>query len=238
MPARDHRGSVVKACPPLAGRLLAGSIILLAVLVPCRSGWAEALQWQRSADSGVRWLTSHLCHWSWNHLIWDLSAFGLLSLLSLRVAPSRYVVSLLAAAVLIPLEIRINQPALESYRGLSGIDCALFGLIAAALWQQPSGDRKGVSARTMAVLGGGGFLAKTLYELTTGGTLFVEAGPELFVPAISAHLVGFLTGLGVGLTKTDSRVPACPPPRYRPAPPAQDPGTVTASTLPLRNTSR
>ncbi len=201
MTAPDHQESGVKACPPLAGMLLAGGIMLLTLLVQCSAGLAEALQWQRNAGSGVRWLTSHLCHWSWNHLAWDVFAFGLLSLLSLRVAPSRYVFSLLAAAMLIPLEIRINQPILDSYRGLSGIDCALFGLVAAGLWRQPSGDRKGVSTRTMALLGGCGFLAKTLYELTTGGTLFVEAGPEPFVPVISAHLVGFLCGLGVGLTK-------------------------------------
>ena len=201
MTAPDHRGSMVKACPPLAGMLLAGGIMLLAVVVQCSTGLAEALQWQRNTGSGVRWLTSHLCHWSWNHLVWDVFAFGLLSLLSLRVAPSRYVFSLLAAAMMIPLEIRINQPMLDSYRGLSGIDCALFGLVAAALWRQPSGDRKGVSARIMAVLGGGGFLAKTLYELTTGGTLFVDAGPEPFIPVISAHLVGFFCGAVAGLAK-------------------------------------
>ena len=201
MTAQENRGSVRKACPPLAGMLPAGGIMLLAVLVQCGTGLAEALQWQRSAGSGVRWLTSHLCHWSWNHLVWDLFAFGLLSLLSLRVAPSRYVFCLLAAAVLIPLEIRINQPMLVSYRGLSGIDCALFGLVMTALWRQPSTNRGGGAAQVLAVLGGGGFLAKTLYELTTGGMLFVEAGPEPFVPVISAHLVGFLCGVGAGVIK-------------------------------------
>ena len=229
---------MVKACPPLAGMLLAGGIMLLAVLVQCSTGLAEALQWQRNAGSGVRWLTSHLCHWSWNHLVWDVFAFGLLSLLSLRVAPSRYVFSLLAAAMLIPLEIRINQPMLDSYRGLSGIDCALFGLVAAALWQQPSKNGRGGAARMLAGLGGCGFLAKTLYELTTGGTLFVEAGPEPFVPVISAHLVGFFTGLGVGLTKQIPTFRLARPPGIGQHPPAQDPGTVTASTTPLRNTSR
>ncbi len=195
MTASDHQESGVKACPPLAGMLLAGGIMLAAVLVQCSTGLAEALQWQRSAGAGIGWLTSHLCHWSWNHLAWDMFAFGLLSLLSLRVAPSRYGFSLLAAAMLIPLEITINQPMLDTYRGLSGIDCALFGLVVAALWQQPSGDRRGHRARIMAMLGGGGFLAKTLYELTTGSTLFVEAGPEPFVPVISAHLVGFFCGV-------------------------------------------
>ena len=135
MTAPDHQGSGVKACPPLAGMLPAGGIMLAAVLVQCSTGLAEALQWQRSAGSGVRWLTSHLCHWSWNHLAWDVFAFGLLSLLSLRVAPSRYLPCLLAAAMLIPLEILINQPMLDSYRGLSGIDWPSSG------WsRRPCGD--------------------------------------------------------------------------------------------------
>ncbi len=238
MTAPDHQESGVKACPPLAGMLLAGGIMLAAILVQCSSGLPEALQWQRSAGSGVRWLTSHLCHWSWNHLVWDVFAFGFLSLLSLGVAPSRYLSCLLAAAMMIPLEILINQPMLDSYRGLSGIDCALFGLVVAALWRQPSGDRRGISAKILAVLGGGGFLAKTLYELTTGGTLFVEAGPEPFVPVISAHLVGFFTGLGVGLTKQLPTFRLARHPGIDQHPPAQDPGTVTASTAPLRRTSR
>ena len=201
MTAPDHRESMVKACPPLAGMLLTGGIMMAAVLIQCSTGLAEALQWQRNAGTGVRWLTSHLCHWSWNHLAWDLFAFGLLSLLSLRVAPSRYLPCLLAAAMLIPLEIRINQPMLDSYRGLSGIDGALFGLVATALWRQPPTNRRRGATRVLAGLGGCGFLAKTLYELTTGGTLFVEAGPEPFVPVISAHLIGFLCGVGAGVIK-------------------------------------
>ena len=196
---------VNKGCPPMAGILLAFGVGLVAVVVQSVAGLSETLQWQRSAGAGLSWLTSHLCHWSWNHLAWDVFAFGILSVLCLRLMPSRYAWCMLAAAVLIPLEVRLNQPLLDSYRGLSGIDCALLGLVVAALWCQPSGDRKWGAAQALAVLGGCSFLAKTLYELTTSGTLFVEAGQEPFVPVISAHLVGFFSGLVVGLARMDRR---------------------------------
>lgn len=201
MHTQEHRCAMNKGCSPVAGILLACGVVLAAVVVQSVAGLAEALQWQRSAGAGLSWLTSHLSHWSWNHLAWDVFAFGLLSLLCLRLMPSRYAVCLLVAAMLIPLEIQNNQPLLESYRGLSGIDCALLGLVVAALWRQSSGDHKWGAAQGLAVLGGCSFLAKTLYELITGGTLFVEAQQQPFVPVISAHLVGFLSGMVVGLSK-------------------------------------
>lgn len=208
MHVQEHRCTANKGCPPMAGILRAGGVILTTVVVQSVAGLAEALQWRRSTGAGLSSLTSHVCHWSWNHLAWDLFAFGLLSLLCLRLTPSRYASCMLAAAVLIPLEVQINQPLLDSYRGLSGIDCALLGLVVAALWRQSSGGRRWGASQGLAVLGGCGFMAKTLYELTTGGTVFVEGGHEPFVPVASAHLVGFVSGMFVGLSKLNlSRSP-------------------------------
>jgi hypothetical protein len=188
-----------RGCPPLAGILLALGIVLAAIAIQGYAGLAEVLQWQRGAAPGVSWLTGHLTHWSWNHLAWDLFAFAILSWLSLSLAPSRYAPCLLVAAVLILLEVRLFQAMLDCYRGLSGLDCALFGLVIGALWRQPSGDRGGRAAHGLALLGGCAFLVKTAFELVTGGTLFVEAGAVGFVPVVSAHLTGFLCGLAAGL---------------------------------------
>lgn len=181
------------------GLPLALGIALAALAVQGCAGLAEALQWQRGAGSALTWLTGHLTHWSWNHLVWDLLAFALLSGLSLRLAASRYAPCLLLASALIPLEILWCHPGLECYRGLSGLDCALFGLVIAALWRRPSGHGRWSSAQSLALLGGVAFMAKTCYELATGGTLFVEPGAAAFVPVISAHLTGFVSGCAVGL---------------------------------------
>ena len=201
MHTRKQRPVVTEGCPPLAGILLAVSLGLVAVAVQCIHGFPEVLQWRRS--DGAEWtlLTSHLCHWSWNHLGWDLFAFGLLSLLCLRLIPSRYAICLLVSAVLIPLEVQLNQPLIESYRGLSGLDTALMGLLVAALWRRSGDGRPCGPSQWLALVGGGGFLAKTLYELTTGDAVFVAVAGEPFVTVISAHLVGFVSGFLVGLSE-------------------------------------
>ena len=206
MQIKKLQGLNHEGCPPLAGILLAVSVALVTLGVQCIHGLPEVLQWQRHGGMEWTWITSHLSHWSWNHLAWDLFAFGLLSLLSLRLSPTRYAACLLVAAVLIPLEVKINQPLIESYRGLSGLDTALMGLLVAALWRHPTADHSCGVSQVLAVLGGGSFLAKTMYELTTGGTVFVSAGNEPFVPVISAHFVGFVCGFLVGIFKSMSRL--------------------------------
>jgi hypothetical protein len=113
--------------------------------------------------------------------------------------PSRYAACLLVAAVFIPLEVQFHQPHIVLYRGLSGLDTALMGLLVAALWRQPTAGHLWGVSQVLAVLGGGSFLAKTMYELTTGGTVFVAPGNEPFIPVISAHFVGFLCGFLVGI---------------------------------------
>lgn len=206
MQTQEHQRTNHEGCPPLAGILLAVSVALVTLGVQCIHGVPEVLQWQRHGGMEWTWITSHLSHWSWNHLAWDLFAFGLLSLLCLRLMPSRYAACLLVAAVFIPLEVQINQQHIESYRGLSGLDTALMGLLVAALWRHPTADHSCGVSQVLAVLGGGSFLAKTMYELTTGGTVFVSAGNEPFVPVISAHFVGFVCGFLVGIFKSMSRL--------------------------------
>lgn len=206
MHTQKHQRLIQKGCPPLAGILLAECVTLVTLGVQCIHGLPELLQWQRHGGVGWTWITSHLSHWSWNHLAWDLFAFGLLSLLCLRLSPARYGTCLLVAAVFIPMEVKVNQPLIESYRGLSGLDTALMGLVVAALWRQPVEDLSWGVSRWLAVFGGGSFLAKTMYELTTGGTVFVASGNESFAPVISAHLVGFVCGLLVGSFKCSSRL--------------------------------
>jgi membrane associated rhomboid family serine protease len=197
--------SNAEACPHVAGRLIALGIALASLAIQSVATWSEALQWQRGGESVVTWLTCHLCHWSWDHLIWDLFAFMLLSFLALRFHPTRYLLCLMMAGLLIPLEVQLNQGALVLYRGLSGIDCALLGLVVAALWRFGPSENRLSKARWLALLVLGGFAVKTGYELLTGGTVFVASESRNFVPAPSAHLVGFGTGLVLGLVKGCSK---------------------------------
>jgi hypothetical protein len=199
MHSPSHQDTGKKGCPPLAGILLAASVVLAATLLQSIAGLPDLLQWTRGAGPGLSWITAHLCHWSWNHLAWDVAVFAILSVLALRLAASRYAICLIISSALIVLEVQCCQHSLIAYRGLSGIDCALVGLIVAALWRMKSS----ASSKFLAFTATLGFVAKSLYELTTDSTIFVDHSQTSaqFVPVVSAHLVGFTTGLIVGLWK-------------------------------------
>ncbi len=191
--------------PLRAGLPLVGAISLAALAIHFIPGAAQALQWQRDSHSltslGTS-LTSHLTHWSWDHLIWDLVAFVTLSVAAIRLLPQRFPYCLLLASFLIPLEILLRQSHLDSYRGLSGIDSAVFGLILIGLWRsRGKGTLFGslTRGRLVALVGGGLFLTKCLLESGTQNTLFVANTNHDFVPAISAHVMGMLCGIASGM---------------------------------------
>ena len=177
--------------PPRAGVTAAIGVAVAAIAIQLFPAFGEMLQWQRG-DTLLTYLTGHLTHWSWNHLAWDLAAFAPLAFAAIRIIPQRFLLCLLISGIVIPLEIALNQPQFDTYRGLSGIDSALFGLIIAGLWKLRR------TARWIAGTAMIAFLGKTIYELAIGDTLFVEQAQEAFIPATSAHISGCLAGLASG----------------------------------------
>lgn len=173
---------------------ICAGIVIASLIIQVVPGLAENLQWRREEPVSFRWLTCHLAHWSWNHFVWDIVAFIALAIAAVRLAPTRIDICVVAAMLAIPVEISLFQPEFETYRGLSGIDSALFGLIVISLWY------RGSLARTMALLAGSLFLGKTVFEVMTGNALFANQGTVDFVPVASAHLVGAICGLITGLT--------------------------------------
>ncbi len=191
-------GPVVRSCN--ASVATAAGVALLAIFFQLIPSLGEIFQWQRGG-SLLTYLTGHLTHWSWNHLIWDLAAFATLSFAAIRLIPQRFLLCLLVAGIVIPLEIALNQPQFETYRGLSGIDSALLGLTIAGLWKLRQ------TSRFIAAIALIAFVSKTIYELTTGDTIFVEQAQQAFIPATSAHISGFLAGLASGLIPALGRSP-------------------------------
>lgn len=203
--------------PTIFGTCLASLIVAGTLVLGWHPATTEAWQWQRGGSGTLprpehwQWLTSHFTHWSWGHLIWDLGAFVILSAVCLRTLSSRYPLALALAAALIPLEVRLWEPQFTSYRGLSGLDSALFGLVVAALWRT-----KAPFPCLLAALGSGGLVGKAGFELLTGTTLFAPAEPGLYLPVPSAHLTGFAAGLLAGLPMRQT-------PSHQPAPSPTDP---------------
>jgi hypothetical protein len=96
---------------------------------------------------------------------------------------------------------------MQTYRGLSGLDSALYVTAAVTLglrlWRHER--RLAAAAALVSVLGLAG---KVAYELATGAALFVDAAGLGFVPVPLAHATGALAGLLAALPCGAARRPA------------------------------
>ena len=193
-------------CLPYASLILAGAALLVAI-------WPSVtlrLQYDRlyiATGELWRFLTSHWTHVSGDHLFWDVLLFVVLGALCESNSRVRYAVCIAGAAVLIPLMLWVAFPDLQTYRGLSGIDSALFALLATVLLQQEWRAQRWewVGPLTVICLA---FFAKVGYEWATGHTIFVDSRAGDMIPVPLAHGVGAGVGVVVGLVRFP-KMPAC-----------------------------
>jgi rhomboid family GlyGly-CTERM serine protease len=173
------------------------AITLLALIVACVPGLAETLQFDRAQiEAGQLWrlATGHLTHWNFEHLQWDLLMFMVLGTICELRNPRqmRWCVAIAAAAV--SALVFIAFPSVAAYRGLSGIDTALFTLLALSLLKDARRDQnKFLAATTTALLVG--FIAKTSYEAVTGHAFFVNQDAAGFSLLVWDHVVAGAVGI-------------------------------------------
>jgi rhomboid family GlyGly-CTERM serine protease len=163
-----------------------------ALLLP--ASLSNILQFERTAlDTGQWWrlFTAHFTHFGSNHFIWDAAVFLAFGTVCELISRWRTAVTVGAASLTISLAVLLWQPQFAIYRGLSGLDTALFGMFAATLLH-----RKDPISRMLGVLATVAVVAKCAFESATGSTAF--ASGDGYAPVPLAHLVGFLTGLVVG----------------------------------------
>ena len=123
--------SAVRRFPGVA--LLFTLLALVVFAVPSLTG---SFEFERSLVADGQWwrlTTCHWAHWSADHLFWDLIVFAALGAVCERINRSRLVVCLVVSAVLIPCAVWLLAPGLTFYRGLSGLDSALFTLLLSML---------------------------------------------------------------------------------------------------------
>jgi rhomboid family GlyGly-CTERM serine protease len=174
----------------------------------------DSLQFARDAFSPAAWwtlFTAHLTHFDPNHLAWDLAVFLILGWLGESRSRFDTVAALAFAAPAITLAVWWFQPQFESYRGLSGLDSALFGLFAADLVR-----RRDAGSRLVGAFGFAAVVAKCVFEIKTGTTAF--ASGVGYSPVPLAHLVGTIVGAAIGLRRQGSefRVQSSELPRTKP----------------------
>ena len=176
-------------------------LVAAAVVIEVLPGAAGVLEYDRAALGRGEWwrvLTCHWTHFSVDHFLWDVAVLGLLGALCEERSRRRVVACVVGAAVGIPAAVWVALPGMARYRGLSGIDAALFALLAVLI------GREGVRAREwrwagFAAAGMAAFAAKMGFELVRGSTVFVAGGEAAMIPVPLAHLVGAAMGVAVGL---------------------------------------
>jgi rhomboid family GlyGly-CTERM serine protease len=173
------------------------ALALAAWLVP---GANETLQFDRAAlAAGELWrlITGHVTHWTSSHLAWDLAAFVVLGVLVERTSRRLLGLTLATSALAISAAVWLFEPHLATYRGLSGVDSALFATWAATAIRHAAGKRQWSTAGWIAAAALG-FAAKTAVESLAQSTVFVAADPT-FVPVPLAHVAGAGAGLLVAV---------------------------------------
>ena len=162
----------------------------------------SSLELQRG---GAAWriVTCHFTHFTYEQLAWDALIFLLLGLACARRDRGAFRATLLASVAVVPIAVLAFAPNVTAYRGLSGIDSALFALLLTMEWRRS----------WIVTLCAMGFAMKVLFEMKTGATLFVSSGAA-FVPVPVAHLAGAATGWIAAITAASRRrfVHETPPP--------------------------
>jgi rhomboid family GlyGly-CTERM serine protease len=176
-------------------------LVVFAVAVSVWPGLAGWLQYDRAAIARCevwRLVTSHFTHWSADHLFWDAMAFAALGCLCERNGVGSFLRCLSLSAFLIPVMLWFTQPLMATYRGLSGIDSALFALLATRVVREAASDKNRLKLVVAGIVSVG-FAAKVGFEFSTGTTLFVDSAAAGLIPVPLAHVVGGIVGIACGL---------------------------------------
>jgi len=185
-----------------AGRTPCASLLLIgtAAVFFCWPALAAHFQYDRAAIAGGqlwRLVSGHWTHYSFDHFTWDVLAFAALAVVSEQRSRARFLVCVVTSALAISVAVWLMHPNMQIYRGLSGIDSALFAFVAAGMWHDGNRQqRRGVQALSLVCLTG--FLLKVSFELMTGRTVFVTEMDPFTVGVPLAHIVGAFCGLLVG----------------------------------------
>ena len=190
-----------RALRPLPAWGLSALLTVLAIGIFAWPSLAPALEFDRNHLTELwRVFTCHFTHYDLKHLFWDGVMFAALAAVLEPRGRGRLIGCIALSAVAIPLAIAIWLPDIPTYRGLSGIDSALFTLVVGVLLKEAYRDqrRDRVILLSLLVLG---FVGKVLYELITGQVLF--ANSSAFTPVALSHVVGGAVGLVLALGVRD-----------------------------------
>jgi rhomboid family GlyGly-CTERM serine protease len=187
---------------------LTAVLLLVIGAVFCSPAATASLEFDRGAIAAGQWwrlVTSNLTHWNGENLFWNVVVFAVLGCLCEARGRTRYAVCISASALVIGISILLFEPHLSTCRGISGVDSALFALLAVTLLRAHWSERNWRWVAAVGVLVGG-FAIKTIVELTTGRAIFVDTAAAGFTPMPLAHALGAAVGSLAAIS--DLRLPA------------------------------
>jgi rhomboid family GlyGly-CTERM serine protease len=178
---------------------LTAVLVVATVAIAASPSITSAWEFDRAAIFAGQWwriATGHFTHWNFDHLLWDLTALAVLGAYCERQRPRVYAVALVASIVMISASLWFGLPTVGQYRGLSGIDSALF-VLACGLYASDAHRRRDALGTIVAALAVLCFLGKIAFESLSGSTLFVDAAAAGFTPLPITHLLGGLAAAAV-----------------------------------------
>jgi rhomboid family GlyGly-CTERM serine protease len=181
----------------IRGMIATGLITAVAVSALLVGELNPLLEFNRAAIADGqwwRWFTGHLVHWDLNHGFWDVLMFAVLGATCESRGRGRFLACVGTSAAAISVAVWWGIPEITAYRGLSGVDSALYTLAASLVLRDALHQHAwGLGAIWGAALAG--FAGKLAFEIVTGATLFVDSTSGAFVPLPLVHVVGGLVGL-------------------------------------------
>ena len=181
---------------PLLTLAVAATALLLHLSLPATA----VLQYDRAAVAAGQWwrlASGHLVHWNASHLGWDVAVFALLGIACERQSRVAMMAAVVGTGVALAVVLQFCTQQVELYRGLSGVDSALFMLLVVRVALQSLRRCERLTAAVaLAVLTLFGL--KLLIEVLTGQTLFARTDGD-FVPMPLAHAAGGIVGASTAL---------------------------------------
>lgn len=182
-------------------------LVIAAAAVQLFPGSTAWLEYRRTAvEAGELWriVTCHWTHFGFDHFIWDVAVLAFVGALCEERSRTRLLLCIAISAVAIPLAIWTFLPDMHTYRGLSGIDSAAFGLLAVLILRDNLKPRRwGWVAFSCVALAA--FGCKIGFEMLTGSAAFVDGAAAGMIPVPLAHLVGAAAGILAGLVPLTRR---------------------------------
>jgi rhomboid family GlyGly-CTERM serine protease len=177
------------------------------MLVPAAGG---AIEYNREliADGELwRIVTCHFPHFTAGHFGWCLLATVVLGAICEVLDRRLFAIATVTSMILIPVALFEFEPAVNAYRGLSGVASTLFVVLLLDVLRRQLAQRDWLPLAAAAALGVL-FVAKIVLEMSFGVTVFVANAGRTFDPVPVAHLCGVacaLAAVGCSVVRCGAR---------------------------------